>query len=59
MFVLATENKALNVVATSATIICFVSLYLIKKVKFHLKTIFTLHFCALVYALYRIQKPSP
>ena len=31
MFVLATENKALSVVATNATTICFVSLNLIPK----------------------------
>jgi len=32
-FVLATENKALNVVATSVTTICFVFLNLIQKTK--------------------------
>ena len=31
MFVLATENKALSVVATGATIICFVFLNWIQK----------------------------
>ena len=33
LFVLATENKALNVVATSVTTICFVFLNLIQKTK--------------------------